>query len=206
MSESIQNTIDKIVKLTEGLQLFWSNSKGWAPDKSATLLTKSRLDWQFMLSKKLRLFIDENIEKDEALLIIGWSVLGSLVEGTIKLFLSVWYNEYESNAILENNYTDSKGNLINPDELMLEKLKQFLSKMVYPKDIRKIWKETNELDLIDFIERVQYKRNAIHAFKDRDIGDFKLFYSEIENYLEFLRKLTNTFPYPDDEIYRPREI
>ena len=205
MSNKINDAIESIINLTDGLSNFWKNSSGWSSNKSFALLSKSRLDWQFLLSKKLRLFTDDNIEKDEGLLIIAWGVLGSLVEGTLKLFFSVWYDEYESDALLENNYKDTKGNLINPDELMLEKLKQFLSKKVYPKDIREIWKRTNELDLIDFVERVQYKRNAIHAFKDRDIGNFDLFFIEIENYLEFLRKLTNTFPYPEDEIYKPRE-
>ncbi len=205
MAEKVSETIDRIINLTDGLSEFWKTSNGWARDKSYELLSKSRLEWQTQLSKKLHLIIDKSTEKDEGLLIIGWSILGSLVEGTIKLFLSVWYDEYESDALLDNNYLDKKGKLKEPDELMLENLKQFLSKKVYPNEIRAIWKSNGEFDLIDFIDRIQYKRNAIHAFKNRDIGNFELFYEEIENYLIFLRKMTDTFPYPDDEMYKPRE-
>jgi len=32
---------------------FWSNGHGWAPDEAATLMSKSRLDWQKELSKAL---------------------------------------------------------------------------------------------------------------------------------------------------------
>ena len=128
---TIEETVSRIIHLTEGLVQFWSNAKGWAPIESSELLTKSRLDWQLSLSKQLSYYtIDEN-EIDEGKLILGWTLLGSLVEGTIKLFLSVWYKDYEADALSKlKGYKDKGGNLIEPDVLMLERLKQFMSSQV----------------------------------------------------------------------------
>jgi hypothetical protein len=55
------------------------------------------------------------------------------------------------------------------------------------------------------IELVQARRNAIHAFKDRPIGDDAEFQNAIHCYLSLLRAVNNQLPYPDD-ISVPREF
>lgn len=203
---TIEEVVERIITLTEGLTRFWSSANGWAPVQSSDLLTKSRLDWQFSLSKQLRYFTQNENEENDGKLILGWALLGSLVEGTIKLFLSVWYKEYESDALTKlKGYTDKHGDLIEPDILMLEKLKQFLCLQVYPTDIRKIWRAQNKLDLIDYIDRIQANRNSIHAFKHKEIGEFKDLFDEIRNYRIFLNRMTDGFPYPEN-MYVPTEI
>ena len=42
----IETVIERIIKLNTGLGSFWSNASGWAPDGSASLMSKSRLDRQ----------------------------------------------------------------------------------------------------------------------------------------------------------------
>ena len=170
-------------------------------------MTKSRLDWQASLARQLRLFLISSLVNESGALILAWTTLGSLVEGIMKLFLSVWYNDYHAENLkyevkaVRNN----KGKVIEPDSLELERLRVFFSERIYPDWVRKNWKDQKEIDWIDWILKIQQRRNAIHAFKDREIGDFDDFHEELGHFLIFMRKLTNTFPYPDDEIYKPRE-
>jgi hypothetical protein len=48
------------------------------------------------------------------------------------------------------------------------------------------------------VQRVQQRRNAIHAFKDRDIGSVEEFFDEVRIYLDFLVDVTMGLPYPDE--------
>ncbi|HJV47142.1 MAG TPA: hypothetical protein VJ824_15595 [Bacillota bacterium] len=159
------------------------------------------------MARQLKLFIAKENLKESGALILAWTTLGSLTEGVMKLFLSVWYEHYQAESFKNDIKTikGSKGNLIEPDSLVLEKLRVFFAERIYPEWTRKLWKENGEIDWIDWVLKIQQRRNAIHAFKDRDIGTFEEFHSDLSNYLIFLRKLTDTFPYPDDEMYKPRE-
>lgn len=199
--------IERIIKLTEGLAEFWSSSNGWAPIKGAQLMSKSRLDWQASLARTLKIFTTDDIKKEEGGLILAWTTLGSLTEGVLKLFLSVWHSDYEASALKSTlkGYTDKRGDLIDPDILMLEKLRVFFEKEIYPKKIREIWKEQGRLDIIAWILKIQHRRNAIHAYKHWEIGDFNDFFVELKKFLIFMRRLTDTFPYPDEYMYKPIE-
>lgn len=200
-----EETVKRIIKLTEGLTNFWKSSSAWAPIEAAELLTKSRLDWQASLARQLKLFLDKT-NKESGLLILAWTTLGSLTEGALKLFLSVYYKVYQTQNLAKEfkPVKDKKGNLISPDELMLEKLRLFFSERVFPKDAKEHWEKQGEINLIDWILKIQQRRNAIHAFKDKDIGNMEEFHSELQNYLIFLRKINNGLPYPD-EMYMPIE-
>jgi hypothetical protein len=202
---SIQETIERIINLTDGLNNFWKSSHGWAPIEAAELLTESRLDWQLSLAKQLPLFQDE-VNAESGRLILAWTTLGSLTEGTMKLFLSVYLQDYQANA-LKNEFKqafDKKGNIINPDELMLEKLRKFFSECILPEDAIEQWEMSGEINWLNWILKIQQRRNAIHAFKSRNIGDIKEFHEDLKNYLIFLRKINNTLPYPSDN-FKPRE-
>src|SRR6266487_589359 len=56
---SAEETVKRIIKLTEGLTNFWKSASAWAPIEAAELLTKSRLDWQASLARQLKLFLDK---------------------------------------------------------------------------------------------------------------------------------------------------
>lgn len=200
-----EETVNRIISLTEGLTNFWKNSDGWAPIEAAELLTKSRLDWQASLARQLKLFLDKS-NTESGLLIIAWTTLGSLTEGALKLFLSVYYKVYQTQNLANEfkSVKDKKGNIIDPDGLMLDKLRLFFTERVFPKDAKGQWEKQGEIDWLEWILKVQQRRNAIHAFKDRNIGDIEEFHSELQNYLIFLRKINNGLPYPD-EVYMPVE-
>lgn len=189
----IDVVITRIIRLNEGLNQFWIKADGWAPIEAAQLLSKSRLDWQVSLSKCLKIWVMESpAENESGRLILAWANLGSLVEGTMKLFLSVWYEGYKSDI----EAIKRKGDLVDPDNLELDRLREFFKK--------RIWVKGDE-DWDTWILKIQWRRNAIHAYKNRDLGTFEEFYNDVRVYLKFLRRINNQLPYPD-ELYQPREF
>ena len=113
---SITEVVNRIITLNDGLRRFWTEADGWAPIEAAQLLSKSRLDWQVSLSKCLKVWLAEPLPGDESgCLILAWTNLGSLIEGTMKLFLSVWYKNYKNDI----EAIRKKGRLIDPDSLSL---------------------------------------------------------------------------------------
>jgi hypothetical protein len=194
---AMAEVVDRIESLNQGIAKFWSKSEGWAPVGAAGLLGKSRLDWQTSLSGSLRLWMREPSNAlTPAELILAWANLGSLVEGTIKTLLSVWYETYKAdidNLKKANAYDNAKQVAHAPDGLGLEKLRNYC--------------KTNELLGAEgdaLVELVQQRRNAIHAFKDRPIGDGNEFQKAVRSYLALLRAINGRLPYPD-EMYEPRE-
>jgi hypothetical protein len=194
---AIAEVVDRVETLDQGIAKFWSKSDGWAPVAAAGLLGKSRLDWQASLSGSLRLWIREPPNAlTPAELILAWGNLGSLVEGTIKTLLSVWYETYKAdidNLKKANASDNAKQTSHAPDRLGLEKLRN------YCKIKGLLGAEGDAL-----VELVQQRRNAIHAFKDRPIGDGVEFQKAVRSYLALLRAINGRLPYPD-EMYEPRE-
>jgi hypothetical protein len=94
-------------------------------------LGKARLDWQVSLSASLRLWLrDPPDVLTDGELILAWTNLGALIEGTLKLFLSVYYNDFR--ADVENlkaaGAFDHKAQASkSPDGLMLEPLRKYVA-------------------------------------------------------------------------------
>ena len=186
---SVDDVIERIIMLNDGLRKFWGSAEGWAPIEVAKLLNKSRLDRQVSLSRCLKLWTTfSSPEVQDGHLILAWANLGSLIEGSMKLFLSVWYETYKSDI----DAIKRKDKLQDPDGLQIEPLRQFFKK--------RIWDKT----LDGFIQIIQQRRNAIHAFKDRNIGTKNEFFDNVRKYLIILRYINYRLPYPDD-IYVPWE-
>jgi hypothetical protein len=181
---TINDVVNDIISINDSLRLFWTNSKGWAPDEAFKLLIQSRLDWQVSLSWCLKLWLEEsNPNNETGRLILAWANLGSLVEGTMKLFMSIYYMDY-----LEDSNSIRKREVIQkPDQLTFEDIRQFYTKS--------IWGTNNEI-WSKWVLNIQQRRNAIHAFKDRDIGTFEDFFGEVRKYLDFLKDIDNRLPYP----------
>jgi hypothetical protein len=189
----IDEVVDRIITFNDGLRRFWTKAEGWASLKAAQLLSKSRLDWQISLSKSLKIWLAGSpLEDQDGCLILAWSNLGSLVEGTMKLFLSVWYTFYKNDV----EAIKKKGDLIDPDSLQLEQMRQFFRNGV--------WRKEDE-DWNSWILKIQQRRTAIHAYKNRDIGTFDEFFVDVRRYLEFLRYINSRLPYPD-YMYIPQEV
>jgi len=52
-----------------------------------------------------------------------------------------------------------------------------------------------------WVLHIQQRRNAIHAYKDREIGTFDEFWEDLRQYLEFLNELEGRVPYPNGQYY-----
>jgi hypothetical protein len=179
----LEDVIKNIIALNDEIRSFWSQADGWAPNNAADLLSISKLDWQVSLSNCLNIWVESRDNDDSGSLILAWTNLGSLVEGTLKLVLCVYYDEYRSDpeAVYERNNTRLK----EPDVLELDKLRQFFAK-----------KEIIDERWNDWILHIQQQRNAIHAYKNRAIGNWNEFYLDVRNYYEFLQLMNNNLPYP----------
>jgi hypothetical protein len=184
LDQSQDSVISDILKVNREIREFWSNSHGWAPADAAELLAKSHLDWQVSLSHCLGLWVDHPTDEDhDGRLILAWVNLGSLIEGTLKFFLSVYEGDYSKTP-------RTRGQLKEPcriDDLGLEEMKQFFNEHIWT-DSQKHWS--------DWLSKIQYRRNAVHAYKDRGIGTFAEFFAEMATYLDFLMELEGQVPTP----------
>lgn len=188
---STEQVVGQIIEENERIRMFWSSSHGWAPAEAAKLLSKSRLDWQVELSRCLRLWIKPfPADKASGYLILGYANLGSLVEGTMMVFLCVHYKDYRSDidAQSDRKLKDKKGNLKSPDLLQYDDLREFIKK-----------KKILESSWDTWLYSVQQRRNAIHSFRDRDLGTHKELLEDIRTYHRFIERIDKFFPYPDGE-------
>jgi hypothetical protein len=158
---------------------FWKNAHGWAPSDAANLMNNSKLEHQISLSKCLSKWLGGTTTGE---LILAWANLGSLVEGQLKLFLCVFYNDYFS----DEDAIKKKGYLQNPDILMFGQLRQFF--------VKKIWDTSSNWD--KWLNHIQKKRNAIHGFKECNIGDFDMWRQDLRNHLVFIKDINLYLPYP----------
>ncbi|MFH1717036.1 MAG: hypothetical protein ABIF19_06770 [Planctomycetota bacterium] len=184
LAQSPESVVSDIINRNNEICDFWSNSRGWAPNEAAELLAKSRLDWQVSLSHCLRLWLkptaDENIE---GRLILAWTNLGALAEGTMKFFLSVHERDYSQMPVTRGR----NGTPRDLDALQFEELRQFYKKKVWTESQRK-WD--------DWLTEIQKRRNAIHAYRNREIGTFDDFFRNLGEYFDFLDELEGQVPYP----------
>lgn len=188
---SLQDVCSRIEKLTRGMMEFWKAPHGWAPVDTVGLLSKSMLDEQTSLSGSLFHWLQSSSSGD---LILAWVNLGVLVEGQLKLLLSVYLGDYKIHvsATLAANGKNFFGD--SPDKLMLAKLQNFCRSHV--------WDSNDPWD--DYVGRIRSRRNAIHAFQQKDIGTFADWQKELREHLLFVRHVNSLLPYPGDE-YKPRE-
>lgn len=178
--------VEDIIRRNEIIRAAWSESHGWAPTEAADLLAKSRLDWQVSLSHCLRLWlIEPGPDEMEGHLILAWANIGSLVEGSLKFLLSVCYLDYARDPAKRGR----KRKVVAPDCLSLEELRQFYQKNT-------IWADQEAEAWNEWILHIQQRRNAIHAYQDRDIGTFDEFFEDVRRYRKLISEV-DRMPYPE---------
>lgn len=177
--------VDTIERVNQHWLLNWSDVDGWAPGEVTSVLGKCRLDRQVGLSRMLRLWLSPGDENEsEARLILAWANLGALVEGSLKFFLVVFLHDYVRHA--DDTFLPKKpGSMDQPEALMLQSLRCFFAERVWT---------TESMWLDGWIKAVQYRRNAIHAFRDRAVGTHEEFVAALTGYCELLRELDMRLP------------
>lgn len=163
-SMSDKNVLEVITMQSEKIFNFWKDPYGWAPDNSTKLLTVAKFDWLLSLTKCLDIWITKNIFMTTGELLIARTNLGSLVEGWLKIFYCIYYNDYLNDA---KKKLKKNGQIVTPNNLSFEELRQF--------SIGKLWEKNNK-----WVLSIQQKRNAIHSVNDRDIGNIDEFIKDIQ--------------------------
>ena len=205
--------VEEITRRNEKIRDFWSDHHGWAPERAAEILSRARLDRQVSLSKCLSIWFEplpelapkprpyprqapdtqaEDLGYSDGRLILAWANLGSLVEGTMKFGLSVFANDYDATPVIDRK----KKTPLDPDVLQLEYLKQFYKQHFWIEPQKPRRKQETRWN--KFVELVQKRRNAIHSYRDHDLGDWREFYVAVKNYLVFLSVIDGRVPYPDE--------
>jgi hypothetical protein len=188
----VDAAIRDIIRINEHIRDFWGDG-GWAPARSASLLSNARLDRQVSLSRTLRNWTAKyNDDEIEGQLILAWVNLGSLVEGTMKWFLCVFAHDYDQNPVVCSERT------LEPDELFFGRMCDFFKKTVWTKIESNRWS--------DWVNMVRRRRNAIHAYRDSNIGTFGDFHDAVIKYRAFLLNCEGTAPYPDENYAYPADI
>jgi hypothetical protein len=181
------SAIDRIIRVTKAQEQFWSRSHGWAPSAAADLLNEARLDRQLSFTHTLLDYLPPfPPEAAEARQILGYTTLRSLCEGSLKLFFSVWFEDYRRD---QDAVYDRKLALVSPEDIAFDRLIALYAKK-------------GESKFEPFLRRVQRRGNAIHHFCDRDIGTQSELIADIVEFKEFLLAVNGQLPYPDD-IYDP---
>lgn len=151
----------------------------------------------------LKLLNNNNMSEEE--LIISNTILGSIVECYLMFFYTIFYDNYKKDIeIIELKELKKEGKCYNyryrkipkkklnsplrkPSEITLDILKVFSkSRLFNDFDSESKWSK--------WIEDIQYKRNSIHIFKDRNIGTQKEINQNIKVLLKFIIYINNHLP------------
>ena len=178
------NKYEKLKQITHHTEVVWKNSRGIAPDSVADKLDEAMLNWITQLTEALSIWIDKDINLTEGELILAKTNLGALTECWLKFFYCVYYEDY-----LKNPKLDRKNQIIEPNKMSFEVLKQF--------SIGILWDSNND-PKYKWVDKVQHQRNAIHAFNYRNIGTPREFLDDIEYLYEGVDSLRLRLPPLED--------
>ncbi len=180
---SMEEILNKIINLSNDTLKFWQDLRGWAPESVANLLEVARLDWLIDLTYCLKIWIDKGGPLTQGELLLARANLGALVEGWLKLFYCVYYEDYIRD---EDAIRNKQGKLVEPNKIKFEQLKNFSR--------GRLWEKDNSW--FNWVGDIQNKRNAIHAFNHRDIGNEEDLLIDIRLYYNFILMIDNRLPYP----------
>lgn len=175
---------NRILQETNYQVKIWRRSKGIAPKEVIEKLDKAMLNWLIELTETLKIWLDRKETISDGELILARANLGAVVEGWLKFFYSVYYVDFCKNPL--KNKRDKQ---IEPEKMSFEDLKQFSTGI--------LWENRNS-DYYKWVTSIQEKRNAIHSFNFREIGDFNLFILDLEKLEDFIYYISNRMPPLED--------
>ncbi len=154
----------------ELLTIYKEKARGWAPDAVADITEKAGLDWLDSLTDTLEIWKERaNGNMSDGELILAYVNLGILVEGWMILLLTVYREDYQK---------DAKRNCL-PDKLRFVELEDFCGEQVWNDD-------SDKQKWTTWVKKIRERRNAVHAFKRRDIGTVKELKADLEKYDSFI--------------------
>lgn len=183
----MRDTLDFIIYKTNNITLLWeeASKEGITPQSTAKKIDEAMLDWMRELTKTLRIWTDRGENMSNGELILARANIGALLESWLKFFYCVFNDNYQSNPKTDKNLKP-----IEPNNLSFETLQQYSRGILF---------QTND-NWDKWIENVKRKRNAIHAFNYRDIGNVSDFYNDIEELFKFIELIEIRLPSVEDYI------
>ena len=169
---------------TKNVAVIWKNTRGISPDEVADKLDKAMLEWMRDLTQSLKIWIDKGQNMTDGELILARANLGSVVESWLRLFYTVFIEDYNKNPIL-----DSKGKTVPLHKANFVDLQKYSCNI--------LWADKNSKEYM-WVDSVRKKRNAIHSFEEKDIGTPQDFIEDINELYSFVEKVMSHFPPVED--------
>ena len=174
----------KLKEITSDTEIIWKKSRGIAPDSVANKMDEAMLYWMTELTSTLSIWMDKNVTLTDGELILARTNLGALVECWLKFFYCVYYEDY-----LKIPKRNKKDKIIEPNKMTFNDLKTF--------SLGILWEDIADSNYL-WVEKIQYQRNAIHAFNYRDIGTPIEFMDDVDKLCEFVDFLRMRLPSIED--------
>jgi len=172
--------------ITNNVGVTWKESRGFAPISVSDKLEVAMLSWVTELTDALNIWIDKGLNLTEGELILANTNLGAITECWLKFFYTVFYEDYRKNP-----KKDRKGDEIEPNKMKFEDLKNF--------SIGILWDDKTEPGYL-YVDNIQHKRNAIHAFNYRDIGNPQDFLNNVDLLCNFVDEIISRLPDIEDYL------
>jgi hypothetical protein len=103
----------------------------------------------------------------------------------MKWFLCVFEHDYALDRVVTE-----RGRELGPDELWFLRLCHFFKDHVWGPEEPARW--------FSWCDKVRRRRNAVHAYEDRDIGTWDEFYRDLDRYRDFVQRLEMGVPAPPE--------
>lgn len=165
-----------------------------------------------------------------------WIVLGSVIETALQYLLAVYIDEYEKENFgkwVNFDFNETKkqfltlinkmkeSGVISQDEK--DKLKKSTSKFLKTKEESKaietlmlgelnsffcehVWGDNNKDEMYRMINNIREKRNCIHSFREREIGNEKELLKSLIEAAHIIQSISSHFPDVSDALSYMREF
>ena len=194
-----EEDIIQIIKKHEKFKKFWGRLpdysgnpdgiNGWAPPEEAMkLLDEVWFDVQVSLSCRLREFFRDHTEDENTAKIISlWGLLGSLVENTLRFFLSVYILQVEESEYKKCLSSKKTSEVIIPKARFTEIIKFIKEEKIF---------NNEDCNWVEWIDEIRSLRNSVHSFNKREIYDSIKLEGYIIKYKDFLECIDDRLPWP----------
>ncbi len=188
------SSFDSLVIKTNNIMFLWKKTRGFAPTKTADKLDNAMLELHCEMTRTLKIWIDKGLSMTNGELVLARANIGAVVESWLKFFYCVYYEDYlhtYNSDDPDSKVISKKGEMIQPDVLSFDRLKNFSVNKLWPKKSSKY----------KWVEKIQQRRNAIHYFSPRNIGTPQEFLDDVETLLVFVNDIENQLPPIEDFNY-----
>lgn len=171
---------------TKNTMLLFKESRGFVPRIATEALDEVPVDWIVDLTDTLKIWLKKGATMTGGELILARVNLGSLVEFWLKFFYCIYIKDYDNSP-----FVTRKGKAIPFDQMTFDQARIFAEGILW---------STNDKTMHAWVRKTQKYRNAIHAFKKREIGTSQEFIEDLSVYYEFVEIIYSRLPPIEDYI------